>query len=260
MQNAAKQYKVASTQLEDSNTRNAQLLAELDSMRQKSTDNVHQPVINRLQFENDNLQLENENLRREVINIQGRVKEHELRHEIDDEERQRLTRDIDTMKSLLSSRGEEKTALGKIDQLIMENQALRSSRDEIQERNLVLSSENETLQQQIHEMRLYRDDELDIQQGEKFQLLHEELMKKDAAYTHLKSVLMEKEEIVLRLSNEVKILQEEAIRVNDNTSLKSDLEKVHLLLDEKDTVVPRLNQRGCGYPFEVGRTLDAMER
>jgi hypothetical protein len=148
--------------------------------------------------------LENENLRREVINKQERVKEHELRHEMDDEERQRLTREIDTMKSPISSRDEEQIALGNIDQLIMENQALRSSRDEIQERNLVLSSENETLQQQIHEMRLYRDDELDIQQGEKFQLLHEELMKKDAAYTHLKSVLMEKEEIVLRLSTKLK--------------------------------------------------------
>ena len=97
----------------------------------------------------------------EVINIQERVEEHELRHEIDDEERQRLTRDIDTMKSLFSSPGEEKTALGKIDQLIMENQALRSSRDEIRERNLALSSENETLQQQIQEMKLYRDEELD---------------------------------------------------------------------------------------------------
>ena len=148
--------------------------------------------------------MENENLRREVINKQERVKEHELRHEMDDEERQRLTREIDTMKSPISSRDEEQIALGNIDQLIMENQALRSSRDEIQERNLVLSSENETLQQQIHEMRLYRDDELDIQQGEKFQLLHEELMKKDAAYTHLKSVLMEKEEIVLRLSTKLK--------------------------------------------------------
>jgi hypothetical protein len=52
---------------------------------------------------------------------------------------------------------------------------------------------------------------LKIQQGEKFQLLHEELMKKDAAYTHLKSVLMEKEEIVLRLSTKLKYFKRKLI-------------------------------------------------